>query len=76
MSTKITEKNIRLTVYQKIEKINYHISNPKVTQVQIAAKFAAKFAQKVSLTNISKQSMSRIFEPNMIKKLLLVQKMI
>ena len=68
MSTKISEKNIRLTVNQKIEMINYHISNSKVTQVQIAAKFAQNFG----LTHISKQTMSRIFEPNMIKKLLLV----
>ena len=46
MSTKISEKNIRLTVNQKIEMINCHISNSKVTQVQIAA----KFLQKVGLT--------------------------
>ena len=65
MSTKIIEKNIRLTVNQKIEMINYHISNSKVTQVQIAAKFAQKFG----LTHISKQTMSRIFEPNLISNL-------
>ena len=46
MSIKLLEKNIRFTVYHKIEMINYHISTSKVTQVQIAA----KFLQKVGLT--------------------------
>jgi len=58
----MNEKSLRLTVEQKIDMINYHLSNPKTTQVQIAAKFAKEYG----LSHISKQTMSRIFDKQMV----------
>ncbi|RNA32471.1 hypothetical protein BpHYR1_004481 [Brachionus plicatilis] len=56
----------RLNISQKIEIVQYAQANPKETHVFIAAKFAKKFGFK----HITKQTMSRLFNPQYIKKLL------
>ncbi len=56
----------RLNVNQKIEIVNYALSNPKVTHKMVAAKFAKEYGMK----QISKQTMSRIMDKDMVNKLL------
>ena len=64
-----TERPKRLSVNQKLEIVNYALSNPKMSQIQIAAKFAKEYG----LSHTSKQTMSRVLDKEMVKKLQKIQ---